>query len=353
MMNGSFPHRSRRGTCGIWTSSSTLWVHVAQALGFTPTFLSSADLYFTEAMRSFLPDGTTVLDVIFSDCSTLSSLENSHWQEHLVPHVFTIKSKASSRVPAPRGWKVHELAFTHASVGGSTVGGYTLGLLLLEESSVEMDDPPPMTRHPWAPLGSLLDGVNSAASLDATLSHRIKSIPTSSGSTDYPVLKFGGVIHSQGLAPWGIANLNVVVPCVYHENGVGVRKLLPHELAALSDTPILLIDRLKRQGTDGLQLLRCLSRGHPSKVLFSGADYLLSTFCRGGFNVRNTVKSATSGESDIERLYDHIRSAQVEVITPDPEESSEIELELSAIESWMGKRQMMHRYSQVCGMACS
>jgi len=49
--------------------------------------------------------------------------------------------------------------------------------------------------------------------------------------------------------------------------------------------------------------------------------------------VRNTVKSATSGESDIERLYDHIRSAQVEVITPDPEESSQIELELSAIDT--------------------
>ena len=49
------------------------------------------------------------------------------------------------------------------------------------------------------------------------------------------------------------------------------------------DVPILLLDCLrKRCDSSGLQLIRALSQDHPSKVLFMGADYLLSVFYRGG-----------------------------------------------------------------------
>jgi hypothetical protein len=64
------------------------------------------------------------------------------------------------------------------------------------------------------------------------------------------------------------------------------------------DVPILLLDFLrKRGGSSGIQLIRALSRSHPSKVLFMGADYLLSVFFRGCVERQELPEKDSAGVS--------------------------------------------------------
>jgi hypothetical protein len=61
---------------------------------------------------------------------------------------------------------------------------------------------------------------------------------------------------------------------------MGIRPLTWHELAALWDVPILVSDRLG--GGDDCTLLRGFCASAPAKVLYVGADALLTVFFRGG-----------------------------------------------------------------------
>jgi hypothetical protein len=90
-----------------------------------------------------------------------------------------------------------------------------------------------------------------------------------------------GVVHQWGLFPASALSTPVLLSMVGSITGLGVRPLSWPELAALWDVPILVSDRLSE--ASGVDLLRGFCLSAPAKVLFVGADALLTTSFRGVF----------------------------------------------------------------------
>jgi hypothetical protein len=89
-----------------------------------------------------------------------------------------------------------------------------------------------------------------------------------------------GAVHQWGLFPASALSTPVLLSAVGCFTGLGVCSLSWPELAALWDLPILILDRL----TESLdvELLRGFCLLALAKVLFVGADALLTTSFRGG-----------------------------------------------------------------------
>lgn len=229
----------------MWTSAPSLWVHVAQALGFSVTFMQTSDPAFDAFMASFVPEQESVtpgaasgvapdssygggrgglpsVDVVFTDYTILSSLSEDHWTQHHVPHLVMVDKSHVLRTR--EGWCVRQVAFRHASVGGSTAALYSLALLAPHATLSEVEDPPPMITQPWIPMRSMLEGVTSAAPLGGNLAQLLtKPLPL---SDPYPVVNVLRLLHSSGLAHRYVSTAKVIVPCVFHPDGLGVRLLL-------------------------------------------------------------------------------------------------------------------------------
>ncbi len=91
--------------------------------------------------------------------------------------------------------------------------------------------------------------------------------------------KPGGCVQQWGLFPTSDLSASVLLATSGSPLGWGTWVLLPQELAALWDFPILVTDSLSEL-TD-LGILRGFCALAPAKVLFVGADALLTTLFRG------------------------------------------------------------------------
>ena len=89
-----------------------------------------------------------------------------------------------------------------------------------------------------------------------------------------------GAVQQWGLFPASALSTPVLLSVAGSFTGLGVRSLSWLELAALWDVPILILDRLT-QPLD-VEILRGFCSSAPAKVLFVGADALLTTSFQGG-----------------------------------------------------------------------
>jgi hypothetical protein len=90
----------------------------------------------------------------------------------------------------------------------------------------------------------------------------------------------GGVIHQWGLFPVSNLRSRVLLAASGCPSGWGVRPLSWLELAALWDVPILVTDFMSEESD--LLILWGFCASAPAKVLFAGADVLLTTLFGGG-----------------------------------------------------------------------
>ena len=75
VLRGSFKHRERRGRCAIYTSTPSLWLFAAGALGFDIASLWGGDDCFHQEARVYLSSNVPIqaplwregVDVVFSD----------------------------------------------------------------------------------------------------------------------------------------------------------------------------------------------------------------------------------------------------------------------------------------------
>jgi hypothetical protein len=104
-----------------------------------------------------------------------------------------------------------------------------------------------------------------------------------------------GAVHQRGLLPASALSTPVLLSTVGSITGLGIRPLSWPELAALWDVPILISDCLSE--ASGVDLLRVFCLSTPAKVLFVGADALLTTLFRGGttFSSEGDTPGHTSG----------------------------------------------------------
>ncbi len=291
----------------IWTSRPTLWVYVAQALGYIVRCVRTPHEVFLRAMQQLFPtldirnDETDIpltrcpqrgehCNAWFTDYETIQAAPHQHWERRRVPHVFTLPT-TDEKIITPDGWSLVVQEFRHSDLGGSTVGTYRLGLLVPMETYHAHASIPPLPRQPWASIATVINDVEFAEHPTSEMLAQVLAAPPIPRE-GAPVVKFGAVLDSRGLAPRDVANVPVAVGCVFNPSNLGIRPLTLFELGALQDVPILFLDYLRlRCGMEGRDLLKLLIQGHPSKVLFLGSDFLLSAYVRGG----GAIASASAG----------------------------------------------------------
>ena len=127
---------------------------------------------------------------------------------------------------------------------------------------------------PWLPIRCSVSDRESAAAV--ALAH----LPTVAGVVRHDVGVRCGIVQQWGLFPASDLSSHVLLAATGSISGMGIRPLTWHELAALWDVPILVSDRLG--GGDDCTLLCGFCASAPAKVLYVGADALLTVFFRGG-----------------------------------------------------------------------
>lgn len=301
----------------IWTNAPTMWVYVAQALGYSISCVRTPHHDFLQAMQHLFPllnirndEAETPLtscvqegedcDVWFTDFETIRSAPQEHWERRRVPHVFTLEDHDEPLIPAL--WNVEVQSFRHSDLGGSTVGRYRLGLLVPSKNHLSHVMPPSLPIQPWASIATVINDVEFAGPLSPEVQTAFLSAsPVSRQGA--PVVRVGSILDSRGLAPRDMHNVPVILGCVFNPSKLGIRPLTLFELGALNDVPILLLDHLRlRCGVPGRELLKALIKSHPSKVLFMGADYLLTGYVRGGGAMASPVAGVgpkASGKSEV------------------------------------------------------
>jgi hypothetical protein len=300
----------------VWVNSSTLWIHVAQALGFSVIALYTKDATFGNVIGKELPElhieappesddwsksVITEVDLVFTDLQVVQSLPKAYWETTRQIHLATMRREDSWE--PPEDWTLMVKRFRHADLGGATAGYFELALVLRttryqDSSRLEL---PPVA---WTPISSYVNSVEQATPVSAgsKLETALDCVeePDPKGS----VVNVGGCIHSKGLAPRGIKRSKVIVQCVFYPLRECFRHLTTLEVAGLWDVPILLAESLsKRRGQDGLNVLEELCEGHPSKVLYRAGDYLLSNYVRGGFGVNVLAKKQGPAPTELVRIH--------------------------------------------------
>ncbi len=227
---------------------------------------------------------------------SLARLATSYWRAWAVHHVFFVWGEdTDSDAPGGRGrlaqvgWTVRDVGLTHCEAGGSTSGSWRL--VVWYPPSRKAPSPAPLDPLPWFPIRlSVLDWIPALpvraclAPADLLPVAAVVSLATNvvSGGRGSGV----GAVHQWGLFPASDLTTPVLLSTVGSITGLGVRPLSWPELAALWDVPILISDRLSEASDVGLLRGFCLSA--PAKVLFVGADVLLTTSFRGVLFFRET-----------------------------------------------------------------
>jgi hypothetical protein len=284
VLQGYLPFRNGRGSCAIQSATCSLWFFVAESLGFNVKVAWSGDPLFSTVMSDLFPRTRFVprpqltasydVDLVLGDCSGVPNHE-SYWTARPVPHLLagSITSCSGSSHSPPASWTRHSHLFKHSDMGGSTDGIHKLMLFVPPMWSSPSKESPPLLKQPWIPLQAALHPVTSARPADKP------QVPT---VRDARVYHDGSEVLPFGLFPASRPASLVRVPCVFNTPVKwGVRQLTQEEAATLWDVPLLLQERLARDGYS--TMLGRFLHGVPGKTLLLGGDYLLSSQIRGGW----------------------------------------------------------------------
>ena len=192
-----------------------------------------------------------------------------------------------------------------------------------------MIEPVVLDPLPWLPIWcSVLDRESAAA---VALAHLPADLPPVAGVVYRDVGVRRGIVQQWGLFPASDLSSHVLLAATGSVSGMGIRPLTWHELAAIWDVPILILDRLG--GGDDCALLCGFCTLAPAKVLYVGADALLTVFFRGGAShvgASHEVSTAVStglGSALVPAVSNGFRGSGI-VVTPGPAPRSNEELGL-------------------------
>ena len=281
-----------------------LWFAVAGALGFRVSSFRTPNPRFASLLRTFCPTASGLSstprrcnqlpDLVFTDTPSLPWGLPAYWSSWLTPHVFfegagdsealewgVAKESGRLRSPPP-GWSERRLHVPHCDSGGATSGLWEVVAWYPPGSGL----PPvlPFTKRSWFPLRAFINDRVAA-----------RPLPVEEAPSDLPpvdaVVRSGGPRPPNGSLPqghvqqWGLfpstqLDATVLLTASGSRSGWGTRSLTPLELAGLWDVPILVSDSLSSVDDHTVLLGFCSSA--PAKVLFAGADSILTTSFRGG-----------------------------------------------------------------------
>ena len=304
LLHGYLSYRPARGSCEIRSSSPNLWFTVERALGFRVTSLRCQSTHFAAMVSPFCPDATrlgatprrcnTLPDVIFSDALSLPWGDCHYWAHWATPHEFFVSvgdtdledwggriPLRSARLP-PFGWTARSVSLTHCESGGATTGRWLLVAWYPPGHSAAM--PAPIVPQPWFPIRAFVN--DRAAATPVPVAEVPEDLPPTSsvvrsgGTPRVSGAPLGSIIHQWGLFPASDLGARVLLASSGCPSGWGVRPLSWLELAALWDVPILVMDAFSEESS--ISILQGFCASAPAKVLFAGADALLTTLFRGG-----------------------------------------------------------------------
>eukprot|EP00956_Cyclotella_meneghiniana_P014992 scaffold22722_cov51-Cyclotella_meneghiniana.AAC.2 len=263
-------HRPKLGTCQVWWSSPSLWIPVAQALGFqvssllappsaAATILAGATGVPLSSRKRNVPDAPP--RVIFCDWGCLPHPNASHWSFNSCP--FLVAGPVPAWTP-PSGWDICTMSFSHAAAGGATDGIFVISLIAPVNSILRNPTLPALVRRPGGVISASLD-----CRVPCFCALPTPPLVPGAGVRRLCPLE-DGTYGSWGLFPSQSLWARIVVPSDFSPSGFGVRVLTPHELSDLWNTPILIQDSFVT--ADAEPTLRSFASSTPAKVLLTGAD---------------------------------------------------------------------------------
>jgi hypothetical protein len=280
---------SPRGMWEVHRASPNLWFAAAGSLRFKVTTVRCAytpfvDLIgpfcgYTQVLLATLHRSNLLPDVVFSDLGLLpwGPGSDKYWQSWLTTHVFScgradndLSTPESAPIPeCPPGWSSQTVSLGHCEAGGATSGRWTIVAWYLP--STPFSEPLPVIPQSWFPLFCYVKDRERADPHPS---------PPVGGTTVPLVVRIEGLVQDWGLFPALDLVAKVLVQCSSSPSGHGSRYLTWQELGGLWDLPISIMDTLPTVGGDTLLWAFC--KGAPTKILASGADFLLTLSFWGG-----------------------------------------------------------------------
>lgn len=167
VLTGFVPFSAPRLGCAeVWGAGPSLWLPVAEALGFSVELAVYPDGAWRDSMAAFYSsvqflshclrsrDRDTVPSIIFTDFASMPDASDVFWLNHRVP-LLVLPCPADLVLPA--GWLVLCRNFNHNLVGGATDALEVVGLVLPRECVTERDSWPVLLRRPASTVLSSLN----------------------------------------------------------------------------------------------------------------------------------------------------------------------------------------------------
>ena len=290
LVRGFLKYRSLRGCCKIRGAGPNLWFAAAQALGFKIATVRFAHKPFVNLIRPFCgyprvlsarPRRFNSLpDVVLLDLGSLpwGPGSDKYWEGWRTTHVFfcsgedTDVAKGRGALPPPEcplGWTSRTVALSHQEAGGATSSRWSV--VAWYPPLMPFSEPLPVVPQSWFPLFSYIKD------REHTTHH---PSPPDGGAAVASVVRVDGLVQDWGLFPATDLTAKVLVQCPFSPSGYGYRSLTHAELGGLWDLPISVLDSLPERGA--AETLHALFQTAPTKILFAGADFLLTASFRGG-----------------------------------------------------------------------
>ena len=171
---------------------------------------------------------------------------------------------------------------SHCASGGATSGLWEL--VAWHPPGTHAAPVLPLTPRSWFPLRAFINDRVAARPLPAAATPTdlppVDAVVRAGGPRPRDGSRPGGHVSQWGLFPSTQLDATVLLTASGSPSGWGTRSLTPLELASLWDVPISVTDSLSSVDDHGVLLGFCDSA--PEKVLFAGADSLLTPSFRGG-----------------------------------------------------------------------
>jgi hypothetical protein len=203
---------------------------------------------------------------------------SKYWEGWRTTHVFfCLGEDADAAGPrkgvlppqCPPGWSSLLVLLGRWEAGRATSGRWSV--VAWYPPLMPFSEPFPVVPQSWSPLFSYVKVREHATPYPS---------PPTGGALVVAVVRVDGLVQDWGFFPASDLTAQVLVQCSSSPSGYGSRCLTRAELGGLWDMPISVLDVLPLQGAD--TLLRTICRLAPTKILFTGAGFLLTLSLRGG-----------------------------------------------------------------------